>query len=286
MKGIDESIILDYKKQAKNAIEDLKTRGRRHRQIPNILTLMRLTAPCFILPAAAMGNIALVLGLTAFFSLTDFADGFIARNWKLTSELGEALDAVTDKVFASTLLLAASFANPVLLCNLGLEVVIAAINVYKKLNDLPAKSSFVGKVKTWFLFSLAGIGIVSSGLELANILSPLMVATTTMQVFTIGSYLSSVLINKELKLMIQDEIVSDIILNLEESESKELQKDKVLEIDSTTSKIQAVENESVKQLKAMRDYLESEQEFLRPNANKQIDSINIEKSKKDDFKKN
>jgi len=171
--------------------EDLKTKGRRHKQVPNILTLMRLTAPCFIIPAAIVGSVPLVLGLTAFFGLTDLADGFIARKWKLTSELGVALDAATDKVFASTLMLAASIGNPMLLCNLGLEFAIAGINISKKLNGAEVESSYIGKAKTWFLFALSGAGIVSSNWNMQIILNPLMISTAIMQTLTIASYLAS-----------------------------------------------------------------------------------------------
>jgi len=267
----NNSVFSDYKKQIKNAIEDLKTPGKRHFQIPNLLTLMRLTAPCFIIPAAVVGNVPLIIGLTAFFSLTDWVDGFVARKWHLTSELGEVLDAVTDKVFASTLLLVASFANPILLCNLGLEGVIAGINTHKKLKDVPVKSSIIGKVKTWFLFSLAGLGIISSSLDIASIINTLMITTTVMQVLTIRSYLSSSIDKRNL--IYFNENTFDNCIDAVENESNELQMEKVLE-----------ENESLKKLKAMRDYLESEKDFLSLDDGKKDNLVNMQKSKKDDFK--
>lgn len=284
MKKKEDSVFLTYKKLIQSAIEDLKTKGQRHRQIPNILTLMRLTAPCFIIPAAAVGSVPLVLGMTAFFSLTDFVDGFIARKWHLTSELGETLDAVTDKLFASTLLIAASFSNPLLLCNLGLESVIAGINIYKKLHNESVKSSVIGKLKTWFLFSLVGIGIVSPYFDLNIILNPLMATTTAMQVFTIGSYLFSTPTNKEFDNNEKDNITTVIIPNTDDYEQKKIQKEKVLEVDTTDSKIQNKERKDLKQLKAMREFLISEQVFLEPEENTTVVSVNNVKSKKDDFK--
>ena len=274
MKNNNSSIVLYYKKLVKNAIEDLKTKGRRHRQIPNILTLMRLTAPCFIIPAGIVGSVPLILGLTAFFSITDLADGFIARKWQLTSELGETLDAVTDKVFASTLLLTASLTNPILLCNLILEGVIASINTYKKLNNENVKSSIIGKLKTWFLFSLVGIGIASSYFDLNSILNTLIITTTTMQVFTIGSYLFPMSANKNILKKEQEEIVSPINSNQYNFEEKKLQKEKQIE-----------ENESLKQLRAMREILVSEKAFLEEEKNKTDIKTTYQKSKTDDLKK-
>jgi len=186
MKNKEKSVFFSYNDQIKDAINDLKTKGRRHRQIPNILTVMRLTAPLFIIPAAISGNIPLVIGLTIGFSLTDALDGFIARTWKLTSELGAALDATTDKVFASTLLLAASFTKPILLCNLGLEAIVAGITVYKRKNNLPMESTKIGKLKTWFLFPLIGLELISPYFNLNNIINPLMITTSIMQVATVA----------------------------------------------------------------------------------------------------
>lgn len=278
-----DSIFSSYDEPIKEAINDLKTKGKRHRQIPNILTLTRLTAPCFIIPAAALGNIPLVIGLTAFFSLTDLADGFIARTWKLSSELGAALDAATDKIFAATLLLAGSFNNPILLCNLGLEAAIAGINVYKKKNNLPAASTKVGKLKTWLLFPLMGLGIVSPYLNINNIFNILMGATTIMQVATVASYLLPILQAKqEIK---QKEQVDSIITNNENIEETESQKEKVIDMNNPTQKMETEENESIIQLNAMRDFLISEKEFLEPQENKQTKENNYAKSKLDDFKK-
>ena len=279
------SVFSIFRKQVQSAIEDLKTKGRRHRQIPNLLTLMRLTAPCFIIPAAVIGNIPLVIKLTAFFGLTDLADGAIARKCNLTSELGEILDAVTDKVFASTLLIAASVSNPLLLCNLVLEGVIAGINTYKKLNNQPVKSSFIGKVKTWFLFVLAGLGIISSELNIVSIINALMASTAAMQLFTIYSYLPLTSKNKSAEINNDIDVVSMDVSNCD-VESLELQKEKILEADTSVSKIQDDQDEQLEQLKAMRDFLISEQVILESNENSETNFRGYEKSKKDDFKNN
>lgn len=189
MEKESNDVFKKYKKQMSEAIDDLKTKGRRHRQIPNILTTMRLTAPCFIIPAAIVGNIPFIIISVAALGLTDLVDGFIARQFKLTSELGKDLDALADKIFAGTLLLASSIANPTLLINVGLEMAIAGINARQKLSGGETSSSLIGKAKTWALFALAGVGIVSPALGISNLLNPLMIATTAMQTLTIGSYL-------------------------------------------------------------------------------------------------
>lgn len=185
----EKGFFSDYNEQINDALNDLKTKGKRHKQIPNILTVLRLTAPFFIIPAAFSGNVALAALLTAGFGLTDFVDGFIARKWNLTSELGKDLDAVCDKVFAGTLLIAASFTNPILLCNLALEGAIAGVNIFKTLKGEEVHSTFVGKAKTWALFSLVGLGLISPLLNLSTPLSIMSGLTSAMQGLTIVSYL-------------------------------------------------------------------------------------------------
>jgi len=258
----DNSVFTTYKELVNDAVEDLKTKGRRHKQIPNVLTLMRLTAPCFIIPAAIIGNVPLVLGLTAFFGLTDLADGFIARKWKLTSELGKALDAITDKVFACTLLLAAAVTNPILLSNLGLETIIAGINVSKKLNGFPVESSYIGKAKTWFLFALAGTGIVSPLLDIQNAINPLMITTTVMQTLTIISYLLPI---SQIEKLNRNEVRTSTYssINISNSEEKELKKEKTLE----TTEVQEKINKDLSVLKEAKEFLISELTVQENNAN-------------------
>lgn len=252
MKKEKNSVFNEYKKQIKEAINDLKTKGRRHRQIPNILTVLRLTAPFFIIPAAFSGNIPLAIGLTAGFGLTDLADGFIARHWELTSELGKNLDAVCDKVFAGTLLIAASFANPILLCNLALEGLISGINIYKTIKGEEVHSTYIGKAKTWALFALAGLGLITPLLNMTTPLNALVGVTSAMQALTIASYIFKNDDNPP-KGKIKEEDKKENTQEEIKTESKETTKEKVLEKDyvQTTNEQQT----NLRELKSLKDYL-------------------------------
>ena len=191
MSNEEKRKILDkYKKDIKEAIEDLKTPGKRHKQIPNVLTASRLLSPLAILPAAFTGNVGLTAGLAVGFGLTDLADGAIARKFDLQSELGKDLDAVTDKVYVGTLLIAAAFFNPILLCNLGLEGAIAGINIKQKLSGQETGSTMIGKYKTWAVFGLAALGLIAPQLGLSWLVNVLALGTAAMQGLTIGSYLT------------------------------------------------------------------------------------------------
>lgn len=179
-----------YKKEINEAFLDLKTKGKRHRQIPNLLTATRLVAaPFFIIPAAICKNITLLVIFATFFSLTDALDGFIAHKYNLVSDLGRDLDAICDKVFAFSLLIAVSIFNPILLFNMLAEGIIALINIKEKLNNREPESILIGKIKMWLLYPLLGISLLNQIINVKKILVIFFVLTFIMQILTIISYL-------------------------------------------------------------------------------------------------
>ena len=194
-----EEMLEKYKEQIKEAIEDLKTPGRRHKQIPNILTLSRMLSPLVIIPNALLGNSEEAIKLAAFFGLTDMVDGYIARNYNLSSQLGADLDALTDKLFAGTLLLTGSVANPYLLANTGLEMAIAVVNLKQKFSGNKSGSTIMGKVKTGAVFTLGGLGVVATSVqELDKAILPLAISTAILQTMTLVSYLKKYNDNNQL----------------------------------------------------------------------------------------
>ena len=180
----------EYKKYFKEAIKDLKTKGRRHRQIPNILTSTRLiAAPFFIIPAALNKNLFWLIVFIFIFSFTDFLDGFIARKYNLVSELGKDLDAICDKIFALSLLIAVSIFKPLLFCNVVAEVIIAIINIREKIQNKKPRTLMVGKIKAWALYILIGIAFINEFINIEDVLNVIIAATICMQMLTITSYL-------------------------------------------------------------------------------------------------
>lgn len=182
-----------YKTEIKDAVKDLKSKDKNKikRQIPNLITASRLFAPLFIIPPALMGNLPLAGALTCMFAATDGVDGFLARKWHATSDLGRDLDAITDKVFAGTLLITLSFTNPVLLMTLGLEGSIAAINTYSKSKGYEPRTEIIGKVKTLTLSALLLASFVNPFIKMPNGLIPDLISlTAALQVVTAGAYIS------------------------------------------------------------------------------------------------
>lgn len=180
----------EYKKYFKQAFNDLKTKGKRHKQIPNILTSTRLiAAPFFIVPAALNKNLFWLIVFIVIFSFTDVLDGFIARKYNLVSELGKDLDAICDKIFALSLLIAVSIFKPLLFCNVVLEVIIAIINIREKIHNKKPRTLMIGKIKAWALYSLIGIAFINEIVNIEDVLNVVIAATICMQMLTITSYL-------------------------------------------------------------------------------------------------
>ncbi len=266
MKKEVKKILDNYRLLIKDAWKQLQTKGQRHRQIPNIMTLSRLiAAPFFIIPAALTANVILIISFTIAFSLTDLLDGFIARKYHLVSELGKDLDAICDKVFAGTLLIGASFINPILLCNLALELVISVINIKGKVETQSPHSSKIGKVKTFVLFPLLGVGFLTNLIEVNTLFNILFVAATTLQLVTATSYLTSYHRYKretQSKTLINDKEDVKISNGEQVVKKKKLTKEKIH---------QGVES-NVKKYQELRSLLVHEAEIQKDTSNGNKDS--------------
>lgn len=91
--------------------------------LPNLLTYARIIAvPLVVLCFFIEGKLQssdfarwLALGIFAVASVTDFFDGYLARIWGQTSNIGRMLDPIADKLLVSTclLLLAADTDNTI-----------------------------------------------------------------------------------------------------------------------------------------------------------------------------
>lgn len=77
-------------------------------RLPNLLTLSRIFAiPFIILCFYIDGFVSHLIATTLFIvaCLTDFFDGYFARQWKQVSAFGRFLDPVADKILVSSILL-------------------------------------------------------------------------------------------------------------------------------------------------------------------------------------
>jgi len=105
-------------------------------------------------------------------SITDFFDGYIARNFNAVSKLGEILDPLADKMLVLGAFLGLLFlhrANPWAIYLILLrEFFITGLRIVMVEEGMSVKASFAGKIKT--VFQMIAIGFLIMNWPFANFL--------------------------------------------------------------------------------------------------------------------
>ena len=146
--------------------------------IPNLLTYARiiavpLVAVCFYLEGKLQSSDFARWSALAIFvaaSLTDFLDGYLARIWKQTSNIGRMLDPIADKLLVATclLLLAADtdktiagwslWAAIIILCR---EILVSGLREYLAELKVSVPVTWLAKWKT--TIQMLAIGFLLAG---------------------------------------------------------------------------------------------------------------------------
>lgn len=129
------------------------------------LMVNTLSAPIFLLVVAAI-------------LFTDCLDGILARHWKVSTIFGSLLDMGADKLFGFAVLITLSTMYPIMSIPLILETLIAGVNIKAAENNSVAKSSEIGRIKTWVM-GLSMCSLLMTGLspELATSLESVNIQT-------------------------------------------------------------------------------------------------------------
>lgn len=119
----------------------------------NFLTLLRIIGIPFLFVLSPVGQIILLIALF----LTDFFDGFLARKFAVTSELGAILDLLADKILVLFLLGMYYYLDKL---NIWIVILLGArelysiwirVKHYRRENKLIG-ASIIGKTKTFLQF--------------------------------------------------------------------------------------------------------------------------------------
>lgn len=100
----NEIIKPDLSEQEKDSKFIKFVKGKGVMNLPNQLTILRvLLIPLFVVffYVQFKGHYFVALGVFAVASFTDFLDGYLARKYKLITNLGKFLDPVADKILVS-----------------------------------------------------------------------------------------------------------------------------------------------------------------------------------------
>lgn len=160
--------------------------------VPNLITIFRLLSIIigfflFLNGKAILSIVAYILG-----SLSDFFDGYFARKWNASSRFGGFLDAVSDKLYAlSIIILLLIRGNYLIIPVLIFEMIIAIINYQSAKVNGSVHTERVGKFKMTFEFILLIIALLE--IEYKVFFYPfiiLLVLTIYLQIECINAYIN------------------------------------------------------------------------------------------------
>lgn len=144
--------------------------------IPNLLTYARILAVplivlCFFVEGRLHGSDTArwwALAIFTIASLTDFLDGYLARIWNQTSNIGKMLDPIADKLLvASIMLLVAAdgtiagwsiWAAIIILCR---EILVSGLREYLADLKISMPVTFLAKCKT--TIQMIALGFLLAG---------------------------------------------------------------------------------------------------------------------------
>jgi CDP-diacylglycerol--glycerol-3-phosphate 3-phosphatidyltransferase len=123
--------------------------------LPNVLTVIRIMlVPVLVvaLLGGTAGGDVLAAVVFALASLTDFADGYLARQRQEITDLGKLLDPFADKllIIAALISLVSLHRIPawVAMVIIAREIAVTVLRVYAAQNGVIAASGMFGKIKT------------------------------------------------------------------------------------------------------------------------------------------
>ncbi len=137
--------------------------------LPNILAYVRIGLTPIIMALVLLADeiphgYGLAAALFTVAALTDFADGYLARRWSITTTLGAFLDSVADKVLVTGSLLvlievdrAWSWAAFIIIAR---ELAVMGLRGVAALGNAKVPPSILGKSKAVLQFTAIGLAMV------------------------------------------------------------------------------------------------------------------------------
>ena len=148
----------------------------------NFMTISRMLLAPVIFAFLIFNNYLICIILFFFAGLTDYLDGFLARKYNAESQLGEILDPIADKILIVFLLIGLSVQlNSFLIGFLSSFIIAREIGV-AALRDYSSRKNISYRTKVTYLAKVK----------------------TSLQLFTVGSYLLALTINFNLLIVISD----------------------------------------------------------------------------------
>lgn len=137
--------------------------------LPNIITLGRILLVPLIVWAIASSQMSVAFVIFLIAGLSDAVDGFLAKRFDMTTELGALLDPIADKALLVSIYVALGLADAIprwlviLVVSRDLMIVGAMIVSWILENPMPVKPLMVSKWNTVAQVSFAALILASLG---------------------------------------------------------------------------------------------------------------------------
>jgi len=148
----------------------------------NFITVARIFLAPIIFLFLIFGNYLVCIILFFLAGLTDYFDGYLARKYNAESQIGEILDPIADKILIVFLLIGLSVELDSFLIALLSSLIIAREIGIAALRDYSSKNNISDRTKVTYLAKIK----------------------TSLQLFSIGSYLFALTISFNLLILISD----------------------------------------------------------------------------------
>jgi cardiolipin synthase (CMP-forming) len=176
------------------AMSDL-CRGRRL-SIPNLITLARILSVPVMVWAIATGWMLFAFVLFLAAGVSDAIDGYLAKRFGMTSELGSYLDPLADKALIVSIYVTLGISGDIprwlviLVASRDIMIVGAVILSWLVGKPLPMKPLLVSKLNTAAQIVFAGLVLASLGLRFDAhwIVDALMAAVAVLTLLSVAAY--------------------------------------------------------------------------------------------------
>ncbi len=148
----------------------------------NLITIARIFLAPIILLFLIFGNYLVCIVLFFLAGLTDYFDGYLARKYNAESQIGEILDPIADKILIVFLLIGLSVELDSTLMAFLSSLIIAREIGIAALRDYSSRKNISDRTKVTYLAKIK----------------------TSLQLFSIGSYLFALTISLNLLILISD----------------------------------------------------------------------------------
>jgi cardiolipin synthase (CMP-forming) len=158
--------------------------------IPNLITLGRILSVPVVVWAIAAGEMRIAFALFVAAGISDAVDGFLAKRFGMSTELGAYLDPLADKAMLVSIYIALGVADAIprwlVILVVSRDIMIVSAVILSWLVDRPValKPLLVSKLNTVAQIALACVVMASTGFgfdaQIAEIMLTALVAVLTL----------------------------------------------------------------------------------------------------------